>query len=351
MNIESYHINTELSETENLLEQYRYAIDVGTIVSKTDKYGRITYVNDEFCRVSQYNRDELIGAPHNIVRHADMPQEAFADLWQTIRDNRSPWQGTIKNRKKDGSPYWVNTTVVPILDQSDEVIEYIAIRSDITAQMQIQQHLRELLEASKKFVPEKFLQILDIADITKLSEKATKKMQLSILFADIRSFTSITENMAPTDVFHELNEFLSYMEPAISSHRGVIDKYIGDAIMAIFTEPAEAVSAGRGMLKQLDEYNALRSGADRAPLKIGIGIHTGVVSVGTVGTDIRKSTTVLGDTVNLASRIEQLTKKVEHPLLFSEETAEHMPDKKLKRVGRVRVRGRENPVRIYTLGA
>ncbi len=122
----------EYQKTLKLLEQYKLAVDESSILSKTDIKGNITYVNDTFCTISKYHRDELIGKPHNIVRHPDMPKEAFKDMWKTIKEDKKIWQGKIKNLAKDGSMYVVNTTVVPILNPDGEIDEFIGIRHDIT---------------------------------------------------------------------------------------------------------------------------------------------------------------------------------------------------------------------------
>lgn len=115
-----------------LLEEYKSAVDRSFIVSKTDSRGVITYANDEFCKISGYAKEELLGKSHNIVRHPDMPKQAFEDMWHTIKELKRPWFGEIKNRKKDGSYYWVKVIVNPIFNRDKEIVEYIAVRSDIT---------------------------------------------------------------------------------------------------------------------------------------------------------------------------------------------------------------------------
>ena len=114
-----------------ILQQYKDAIDESSIVSKTDTKGMITFVNDNFCKISGYEREELIGKPHNIVRHKDMSAAKFQDLWETIELKKS-WNGVVVNRSKDGKPYFVNTIIFPIIDTNDEVIEYMSIRHDLT---------------------------------------------------------------------------------------------------------------------------------------------------------------------------------------------------------------------------
>jgi len=118
-------------ESFNLLNQHKRAIDVSAIVSKTDSNGVIIYVNDMFCEVSGFSRNELLGQKHNIVNHPDMPKEVFKDIWATITAGEV-WHGVIQNRRKDGSSYYVSSTISPIMDASGDITEYIAIRHDIT---------------------------------------------------------------------------------------------------------------------------------------------------------------------------------------------------------------------------
>lgn len=125
------HMSDKLSTNISFLDAYKMAIDETSIVSKTDKKGVVTYVNRQFCEVSGYTKKEIIGRHHNIVRHPDMAKEVFADLWKTISSKKT-WKGVIKNRKKDGSFYIVDATIIPLLDKEGEIIEYVAVRHDIT---------------------------------------------------------------------------------------------------------------------------------------------------------------------------------------------------------------------------
>jgi len=125
-----------------LLKQYQKAIENSNIVSKTDIYGTITFVNEQFCKISGYTKEELLGKSHNIVRHPDVPNSTFKKLWNTIQAKKT-YTATVKNRAKDGSVFYVNTTVTPILDQNDNIVEYIAIRYDVTKEKLLQEDLQE----------------------------------------------------------------------------------------------------------------------------------------------------------------------------------------------------------------
>ncbi|WP_457605260.1 PAS domain S-box protein [Nitratifractor sp.] len=125
-----------------MLRQYVEAIESSNIVSRTDIDGIITFVNDEFCKISGYSRGELIGQNHNIVRHPDVPASNFRRLWNTILQKKT-YKATVKNLAKDGSTFYVNTTIVPILDEEGEIHEFVAIRYDVTREVELTMHLEQ----------------------------------------------------------------------------------------------------------------------------------------------------------------------------------------------------------------
>ena len=128
----------DLEEALSDINTYKIALDSNSIVSKTDKRGIITYVNDLFIKVSGYTKEELIGKSHSIIRHPDMPDSLFIELWKTVSSGKT-WKGIVKNRRKDGGEYFVDTAIVPLLDQDGNIKEYIAARTDITTLVKQQQ--------------------------------------------------------------------------------------------------------------------------------------------------------------------------------------------------------------------
>ncbi len=191
-----------------------------------------------------------------------------------------------------------------------------------------------------------------------LKSSAGQKVELTVLFSDIRGFTTMSETTPPEKIVEMLNVHFTVMADIILKHNGTIDKYIGDAIMAFWGAPVktsdhaeQAVLAGVEMLEGLKQVNAtLQELGFAHEVKIGIGINTGVATIGNIGSELKKNYTVVGDTVNLSSRLESITKEYKTPLLFSEYTYEKVKDKmNCTLIGNVKVKGREQPVHIYTI--
>lgn len=125
----------EIEKLANEIEARTKILNTAAIVSETDKFGTITFVNDTFCKLAKYSREELIGKPHNIVRHPDTPKATFKEMWETIKKGEV-FQGIIKNRAKDGTPYWVIATVGGVLGTDGKPYKYIGVRIDITPLME-----------------------------------------------------------------------------------------------------------------------------------------------------------------------------------------------------------------------
>ncbi|MEZ4229051.1 MAG: adenylate/guanylate cyclase domain-containing protein [Polyangiaceae bacterium] len=205
--------------------------------------------------------------------------------------------------------------------------------------------------AISRFVPTEFLHALGHVDVTTAKLGDVVERDIAVLFADIRNFTSISEHYTPQETFDFLNQCLSKIGPHIRAQSGFIDKYIGDAVMALFPEgPEGAVRAARAMQQEVHQFNLDHPGD--AKLAIGIGIHCGPVMMGTIGEHERFEATVISDAVNLTSRLEGLTKQLGCTILVSGEVTEVLPatardDARL--IGRFRVKGKRQPVEIHEI--
>jgi adenylate cyclase len=182
----------------------------------------------------------------------------------------------------------------------------------------------------------------------------SESRELTVMFADVRDFTSISEALQPKDLSQLMNEYLTPMTRVIHTHRGTIDKYMGDAIMSFWGAPLHypeharyAVETSLKMTGTLAELNKTFKAKGWPELRIGVGITTGVMSVGDMGSEFRRAYTVMGDAVNLSSRLEGLTKEYKVQILCSEMTKEAAPEFQYLELDRVRVKGKEKPVGIY----
>ena len=209
-------------------------------------------------------------------------------------------------------------------------------------------------QAFARFVPKEFLAFLGKKSISDVALGDQVQQHMSILFTDIRDFTSLSETLSPHENFNLINSYLSRMAPVIREHKGIIDKYIGDAIMALYPEGAEgAIRCALAMRNTLVDYNTGRSRAGYTPLEMGIGIHSGSLMLGTIGDEHRMESTVISDAVNTASRLEGLTKVFGVPIIISEtiiKEVAHIPGEfNYRFLGQLPLRGRTQGLGLYEL--
>lgn len=235
---------------------------------------------------------------------------------------------------------------LPSQDSIQEILHKVII-----AHQQSLALLQQTETAYSRLVPHQLLTLLQARSIVdiKLGDQVERKM--TILFSDIRDFTPLSESMTPAENFEFINSYLSQMEPVISRHHGIIDKFIGDAIMALFEKDADdALNGAIAMLARLSYYNEGRKRAGYTPIHIGIGLNTGMVMIGTVGGVNRMDSTVIGDAVNLAARLEEVTKTYNTPLIISHNTLYDLTTPHtfhIRFLDRIRVKGKSQPLSVY----
>lgn len=209
----------------------------------------------------------------------------------------------------------------------------------------------------QRFVPVEFISFLNREEIEDVELGDNSYEELSVLFSDIRSFTALSESFSPSENFNFLNTFLNAIGPAITSYEGFIDKFIGDATMALFpgkriSVANDAVEAGIVMLRNLRALNGFRKKQNEPPVSIGIGVHCGPVSLGTIGFQERLETTVIGDTVNVASRVEMLTKQYGISFAITSNVLNELKNLsryQFREVDTVQVKGKKQPITIYEI--
>ena len=268
-------------------------------------------------------------------------------------------QADISNTRKKSSLLPENNRLFDTSeDQTLMLVEKIFSRlsKEITDQFGRQVNLTK---AYQRFVPKELLINLDKKEITDLSAGDHIKKNVSVLFSDIRAFTTMAEKLSPEKTFVLLNNYLATVIPEITRYGGYVDKYIGDAIMAIFTDdPANSVRSGVEMLKALRRFNETELGGYADPLRIGIGINSGSVIMGTLGTEERLEGTVIGDAVNIAARLESLTKLYKCPMLISDATFQFLQgsnntnlSEMCRKVDFAEVKGKSEKITIYEVFA
>ncbi|MEG4999319.1 PAS domain S-box protein [Microcoleus sp. B4-D4] len=361
-------LNGALLESENRLTQLLEAVPVGIFV--IDNVGKPCYMNSWAEKIFGKGLVSDV-VPSNLSAvyqiYCAGSNELYPDEIQPIVRALRGEVVHVDDAEIHGPEKIVPIEVwaTPIYDERKNIVYAIAVFQDITERQEVETERQKftnelekalaaeenLTDAYGRFVPHQFLHFLGYESIldVKLGDQVQKEM--SVLFSDIRDFTTLSETMNPEENFQFINAYLSRMEPVITENFGFIDKYIGDAIMALFNGSADdAVKAGIAMLEQLNEYNVSRHQPDRPPLQIGIGINTGSLMLGTVGGQSRMDSTVISDAVNLASRVENLTKEYGVSMLITHNTFIQLNDiYDFRLIDRVTVKGKSQLVTVYEI--
>jgi len=202
----------------------------------------------------------------------------------------------------------------------------------------------------QKFVPLSFLHTLGHDSILNVKLGDQIQREMTIMFSDIRSYTTISEMLSPEENFRFINEYLSYTAPCIEQHGGFIVQFSGDGIMALFADPEQSLKGSIALQKEVRHYNQERENKGQETIKVGIGLHTGLLMLGVIGDGDRHDTGVISNEVNTASRIEGLTKMFDSSILLSESTLNHIPNLEefdYRLLGLVQVKGRTNSIKVY----
>ena len=304
----------------------------------------ILTANDAALRIFGHSREEIVGRPaRDIFRDHDAWVLRSIDKVRNAGNREIAVGAELKLDKKN--PTSVNLAVNPLLDAEGEHIGSMIVLEDITSEKRMKSTM------SRYMSPAVAEQLLAGGE----SVLGGKGQQVSILFSDVRDFTTISEALGARETVSMLNQYFERMVDVVLTNHGVLDKFIGDAIMALFGVPFNserdadaAVKAANGMIVALRALNIQRVAGRTDPIDIGVGISTGTVIVGNIGSPKRMEYTVIGDSVNLASRLEGVTKIYGCKVLISEATRLELREKHLLRaIDLLRVKGKTEPIAIY----
>ncbi|MEW6496988.1 MAG: ATP-binding protein, partial [Cyanobacteriota bacterium] len=286
--------------------------------------------------------------PDLIILDAMMPKMSGYEVCKTIREQ---FPATVMPIVMLTAKNQVSDLVEGLSAGANDYLTKPVSKNELLARIKTHIELSKINVTYRRFVPHEFLRFLgheSIVDV-RLGDQVQKEM--SIMFSDIRSFTSMSEEMSPKENFDFINSYLSRVGPVIRQHNGFIDKYIGDAIMALFPEsPEDALQAAIDMQKQVALYNEHRQNIDYLPIAIGIGLHTGTLMLGTIGEEQRMESTVISDAVNLASRLEDLTKVYGAAIIISGQTLLGLDDQtryQYRFLGQIPVKGKKELVPVF----
>jgi len=311
--------------------------------------GTVAYLNEHFI---SNNVDEVLNFVHNpLLPHTQ------AELALPLRlGNKVLGVLDIQSDEKDRFSADDISLMQSIADQIAVAVDNARVYDDLENALI---HQYDITLSYSRFVPREFLHFLGKRDITEVRLGDQIQQMMAVLFCDIRSFTTLSEQMTPQENFNFINAYLNRVSPIIRTENGFIDKYIGDAVMALFPKSAEdAVRAAIAIQKEVADYNKTRIATGKQPIKIGIGLHTGKVMLGTVGEEQRMEGTVISDAVNLASRMEGLTKTYNASIVMSEYIL-YALDQNIKNqrssqftirfLDRVTVKGKKEPVSVFEI--
>jgi class 3 adenylate cyclase len=258
----------------------------------------------------------------------------------------------LKGKNLIGIIYLENNSIEgTFVNHRKIVLGYISSQLAISYEnATLYEEVNSLNKAYERFLPKEFLNQLGKGDVTKIKKGDSTTKKMSILFSDIRGFTNLTEKMNSEESFSFVNDILSQLAPIISKNNGFIDKFLGDCIMALFPyQVDDAVKCGLELTEALENYNnTQRKGLP--PVNMGIGINYGSVMIGTLGAEERLDGTVISDAVNVASRVESLTKTLGATFVVTKEVIDNLSHKYSNRcIGKFLLKGKDFPMTLYQI--
>ena len=341
--IENAQLFNQIISMKNYLNTLVENLDNGILT--IDKHQTIQTINNTFYRM--FDLDSSKSLSNKKLSELDDGLKTLLKYGeQSIKTGKKHYEYGVEFQTKKLKNISTNLSILPMHDPTGEIVGAVNVFQDVTKEKRIRSNL-------SRYIPQHLVnEVINKDDLSILQSKTRK---CSILFSDIRNFTKLTEELGATQIVELLNKYFDAMVTSIHFHNGILDKFIGDAVMAVFGVPYtntsdafNAVKCALNMFKLLEELNQQKNiGVN---LNIGIGITTGSVISGNIGSEKRFEYTVIGDPVNLAARLESETKKYNVRILICENTYQQVShDFNCREIDAVLIRGKKNKVKIYTV--
>ncbi len=316
---------------------------LGNILSSKNYFvKRVLSGAEALCEIKKEEKFDLV------LLDIMMPRMSGYEVCEKIREIYSPGQLPIimLTAKQEAE------NIVKGLEAgANDYITKPFSKNELLARIETHLNLSKINISYARFVPHQFLRYLEKTSITEVQLGDHVEKGMTILFTDIRSFTTMSESMTPEENFVFINSYFKRLGPVIRKNNGFIDKYIGDEIMALFAgDPDDGLRAAIEMMRELAIYNSHRRNSGYQPINIGIGVHTGNMMLGIIGESERMEGTVISDAVNLASRLEDLTKVFGLSIIVSEDTLSKLKLTTFvssRYLGRVQVKGKRKAVSVF----
>ncbi|MEE8333445.1 MAG: adenylate/guanylate cyclase domain-containing protein, partial [Alphaproteobacteria bacterium] len=343
VSLENARLFDDVLNMKNYNESILHSTTNGMITMDTDRV--VVTANDAALSILRSEEADVIGrGAEDVFGARNSWLMRSLEAVETTRNNDISVDAELKLASGDSAS--VNATVSPLIDINQEDIGSMVILEDISSEKRVRTTMARYM--SKEVAD----QLLAAGE----SELGGKNQHVSILFSDVRGFTTISEALGARETVAMLNEYFEHMVDVVLANGGILDKYIGDAIMALFGAPFagdndadNAVTVGNGMLVALRALNVQRAAAGKEAIDIGVGISTGEVIVGNIGSSKRMEYTVIGDSVNLGARLEGANKVYGTKVLLSEATAAELKrdDHLLREIDLIQVQGKDQPVAVF----
>lgn len=332
----------------------------------------ILYVNPAFERMTGWSSADVIGKSPRMFQGPKTDLRIFSDLRDKLEANQA-WNGQAINYRKNGQEFWMEWSIVPLINKRGRVYRYVAVQRDVSARVDTNRRLLAAQAAERvadraranlaRYFSPKLVETLAAKD---QPLGAVRRQNLAVLFVDIVGFTSLSELLEPEQVIEILRDVHDWIGKVIFGHDGSIEGYIGDAVLAIFgfpeTQPQDAgraLACAYDLLCAAQSWNSERADRGQLPIKIGLGLQYGPVVLGDVGTEEYVEFTVIGDTVNTASRLQQATRTLDCDLVVGQNLVDAVVAENgssqldsllrpLRRHGELTIRGRSQSVEVST---